>query len=302
MPLLPSPSTVMRGDSWRRGSALAWLVALAAWLTPGDARALEPIPDKLVVLTFDDAARSHYEVARPLLKAKGFGATFFISEGWDFATNKKDYMTWQQIRALHDDGFEIGNDGRDGTPYYRDDPDALPRIFVGPYFAFAPDLAWVLEDDEGVCGYCLGAADSTAFYDAYERHWRPDLMARFPAPTGSPATWTRAQQIHYLYHHPDHLIPGPSDHYPAHVHIDLLPRAQGRSLGKKMMGILLDELRRRGLSGVHLGVGTVNARAQTFYRKLGFAELCRVGGDDGCTYMGLRLDASPASTAERRDR
>ena len=198
--------------------------------------------------------------------------------------------------------LETGDDGRDGAPYYRDDPDALPRIFVGPYFAFAPDLAWVVEDDEGVCGYCLGAADSAAFYDSYERQWRPDLTARFPAPTGAPATWTRAQQIHHLYHHPDHLIPGPPGHFPAHVHIDLLPRAQGRGLGTRMMTVVLDELRRRGLPGVHLGVGTVNARAQAFYRKLGFAELCRVGGADGCTYMGLRLDAPLASTAERHDR
>lgn len=195
--------------------------------------------------------------------------------------------------------LETGDDGRDGTPSYRDDPDALPRIFVGPYFAFAPDLAWVVEDDEGVCGYCLGAADSLAFYDAFERHWRPDLVARFPAPTGAPATWTRAQHIHHLYHHPDHLIPGPPGHCPAHLHIDLLPRAQGRGLGKRMMTIALDELRRRGLPGVHLGVGTANERALGFYRKLGFVELCRVGGADGCTYMGLRLDAPPAATAER---
>ena len=86
------------------------LVVLAATLlAPGVVRALEPIPDRLVVLTFDDAARSHYEVARPILLRHRFGATFFISEGWDFATNKKDYMTWEQIRALHEAGFEIGN-------------------------------------------------------------------------------------------------------------------------------------------------------------------------------------------------
>ena len=29
------------------------------------ALALEPIPDKLVVLTFDDASKSHFTVARP---------------------------------------------------------------------------------------------------------------------------------------------------------------------------------------------------------------------------------------------
>ena len=72
-------------------------------------RELKPVPDKLVVLTFDDAVRSHATVVGPLLKEYGFGATFFISEGWDFETNKRDYMTWEQIAELHRDGFEIGN-------------------------------------------------------------------------------------------------------------------------------------------------------------------------------------------------
>jgi peptidoglycan/xylan/chitin deacetylase (PgdA/CDA1 family) len=76
-------------------------------------RALEPIPDKLVVLTFDDASKSHYTVARPLLLKYKFGATFFVTEGWDFTTNKNDYMTWEQITQLHKDGFEIGNHTRD---------------------------------------------------------------------------------------------------------------------------------------------------------------------------------------------
>ena len=73
------------------------------------ARGLEPIPDKLVVLTFDDSAKSHYTTVRPILKRYGFGATFFITEGFDFPTNKTDYMTWEQIAELHRDGFEIGN-------------------------------------------------------------------------------------------------------------------------------------------------------------------------------------------------
>jgi peptidoglycan/xylan/chitin deacetylase (PgdA/CDA1 family) len=71
--------------------------------------AREPIPDKLVVLTFDDASKSHYTVARPLLLKYKFGATFFITEGFDFPTNKKDYLSWEEITQLHKDGFEIGN-------------------------------------------------------------------------------------------------------------------------------------------------------------------------------------------------
>src|SRR5436190_11668497 len=87
----------------------ALLAALAVLFLSSPAFALEPIPDKLVVLTFDDAAKSHYTVARPLLLKYKFGATFFITEGFDFRTNQKDYMTWAEIAQLHKDGFEIGN-------------------------------------------------------------------------------------------------------------------------------------------------------------------------------------------------
>src|SRR6476661_8934517 len=82
------------------------LVLLLAAL-PAVAR--DPIPDKLVVMTFDDASKSHFTVARPLLLKYRFGATFFVTEGWDFATNKRDYMSWDEIKQLHADGFEIGN-------------------------------------------------------------------------------------------------------------------------------------------------------------------------------------------------
>jgi len=102
-------------------AACLWLGALWAVpqaepppaLPPQSQSRLESIPDKLVVLTFDDAKASHYTVVRPLLKKYGFGATFFITEGFTFRTNKEDYLTWDQIRELHRDGFEIGNHTRD---------------------------------------------------------------------------------------------------------------------------------------------------------------------------------------------
>ena len=49
----------------------------------------------------------------PILKQYHFGATFFITEAWDFEQNKKDYMTWKEISILHQEGFEIGNHTRD---------------------------------------------------------------------------------------------------------------------------------------------------------------------------------------------
>jgi peptidoglycan-N-acetylglucosamine deacetylase len=90
-------------------SAVGIVRSALAPLVCGETPVLQPIPDKLVVLTFDDSVKSHFAVARPILKQFGFGATFFITEGFTFKTNKKDYMTWDEIQTLHQDGFEIGN-------------------------------------------------------------------------------------------------------------------------------------------------------------------------------------------------
>ena len=181
--------------------------------------------------------------------------------------------------------LQTGDDGRDATAFY-EDPAALGRIFVGPYFAFAPELTFVLEDEQGVCGYVMGALDSKEFYQAYLEHWVPALQRQFPAPTGDPAGWSRTQRIYHDYHHPDVYSPEPYELYPSHLHIDLLPRAQGHGWGRRMMEHLMEALRTRGSPGVHLGVGQVNERAIGFYRKLGFAELARARD---VLYLGRRL-------------
>ncbi len=186
--------------------------------------------------------------------------------------------------------LKTGNFGQDGEPYYREDPDALGRVFVGPYLEYEPELALILEDAAGICGYALGAMDSKRFYQRYDREWRPRLCEQFPDPTGDPSGWSRVQQVHHGYHCPDYYCPEPYGSYPSHLHIDLLDRAQGKGLGRTMLEQVMTLLARRGSPGAHLGVSLVNVPAQGFYRKLGFEELIRVGeGMDGCIYMGKRL-------------
>ncbi len=76
-------------------------------------RSLQPLPDKVVVLTFDDAISSHYSVVAPILKEYGFGATFFICEfPPDFDKDKVKYMSWEQITELNKMDFEIANHTR----------------------------------------------------------------------------------------------------------------------------------------------------------------------------------------------
>jgi ribosomal protein S18 acetylase RimI-like enzyme len=183
--------------------------------------------------------------------------------------------------------LKTGDFGKDGEAFYREDPDALGRIFVGPYLAFEPELSLILEDQQGVCGYALGAFDSREFYARYEAEWRPKLCSEFPAPQGDPGQWTRVQQAHYGYHHPDYFCPEPYEIYPSHLHIDLLPRAQGHGFGRRMLEQVVSNLHQRGSPGAHLGVSMLNTPAIGFYQRLGFQELIRVGsGAEGCIYMG----------------
>lgn len=65
------------------------------------------IPPRTVVLTFDDAVKSHLTVVAPLLKEMGFRATFFITQKW--MEDQANFLTWQDVAALHRMGFEIGN-------------------------------------------------------------------------------------------------------------------------------------------------------------------------------------------------
>ncbi|HEX7979629.1 MAG TPA: polysaccharide deacetylase family protein [Gemmatimonadaceae bacterium] len=68
------------------------------------------VPDKLVVLTFDDAVRSHYTTVAPLLERYGFGATFFVTEfPQPPFSDTTLYMTWPQMGDLSRRGFEVAN-------------------------------------------------------------------------------------------------------------------------------------------------------------------------------------------------
>jgi peptidoglycan/xylan/chitin deacetylase (PgdA/CDA1 family) len=65
------------------------------------------IPAKLVVLTLDDAVKSHRTFVAPLLRELGFQATFFVTHLW--MDDAEYFMSWRDIGELHQMGFEIGN-------------------------------------------------------------------------------------------------------------------------------------------------------------------------------------------------
>ena len=95
----------MAGSTALAGALSASVPESAFHLTsPADPVA---VPDKLVVLTFDDAVKSHWTFVAPFLKDLGFRATFLVSHRW--MNDHENFMTWQEIAKIHQMGFEIGN-------------------------------------------------------------------------------------------------------------------------------------------------------------------------------------------------
>jgi ribosomal protein S18 acetylase RimI-like enzyme len=177
--------------------------------------------------------------------------------------------------AVYDICVRTGAAGGDATHLLRN-PVLMGHVYAGAYLALAPDLAYVVEDDDGVSGYILGAADTAEFEDLLEREWWPDLRRRYPTyRTDGDAVLD--DLLIALMHSPARAPADLVATYPSHLHIDLLPRSQGQGWGRRLIETLVERLRAAGSHGLHLGVATANTDAQAFYRVLGFTEL----DDDG---------------------
>ncbi len=71
------------------------------------------LPERAVVLTFDDGYASHFELVAPLLVRYRFAGTFFIAVD---LVGQPGHMSWEQLRKLVFLGMEIGSHGMTHEP------------------------------------------------------------------------------------------------------------------------------------------------------------------------------------------
>ncbi len=89
---------------------------LALHLTRGT-----PLPEKPVILTFDDGYADAYENAFPLLKRYGFSGTFFLISAMLDQENS-DFLSWEQVVEMHEAGMRF-------EPHSYNHPDLRNRGF-----------------------------------------------------------------------------------------------------------------------------------------------------------------------------
>ncbi|GAA2975411.1 ribosomal protein S18 acetylase RimI-like enzyme [Microbacterium terrae] len=185
--------------------------------------------------------------------------------------------------ALADICLKTADSGEDATGVL-DDDDLWAEIFVLPYVARHPEFAFVVEtDDERVVGYIVGAPDTAAFEAWFRDAWWPRHAVRWPRPESE--TTRQDGILSYAYGRGTGAVAF-ADEYPAHLHIDLLPEAQGGGWGRRLIATLEDALREAGVPGLHLVAGADNAGAIAFYPRVGFAPL---PSDEGSRAFGTLL-------------
>jgi peptidoglycan/xylan/chitin deacetylase (PgdA/CDA1 family) len=149
-----------------------------------------PLPDRSVAITFDDGFKNFHTVAYPLLKELNFTATVFLIPGYCGKNNQwpgqtsgipiLDLLTWDEIGALANDGFELGNHtmnhGDLSQISYDEGIEEILRakeklqsytslqtfFFAYPYGRYTQRLKQALSVHfSGACGTKLGFASST---------------------------------------------------------------------------------------------------------------------------------------------
>lgn len=185
---------------------------------------------------------------------------------------------------------KTGASGNDATGHFASD-ELLPAVYAYPYVDFAPDLAWVVQTDEGeAIGYILGAADARELAQWWEREWLPVYNDLLPVDD----SWGEGDlSLRKNGADPGHLLHQHVEDYPALFHIDLLPEAQGGGLGRKLVTTFCAALAQRGVHSLAIGVAADNESAVGFYRRLGFEEIARNESDGKVDsyMMGLDVDA-----------
>lgn len=182
------------------------------------------------------------------------------------------HVTNDDLNALYDIALKTGDAGQDATHLHKD-PKLIGHIYAAPYAIFEPESGFVVEDEEGVAGYIVGTHNTLAFDDLLENEWWPLLRKTYVDPSDIPFDeWSADQLRAFLIHHPFKVPQRIVDTYPSHLHINLLPRLQGKGVGVQLIDRWLQQMDMAGSRGVHLGVSPSNERALYFYRNYGFKE------------------------------
>ena len=131
------------------------------------------------------------------------------------------------------------------------------HTFCDYYLEKEPENCFVLDDDGKAVGYIICTENYDRYKEIFDREYLP-----LNKPLGEENyKWACESTVLQNKYKED---------YPAHMHIDILPEYQRQGWGGRLLTMLFDHLRTKGIKGVMLTAGTSNVNAGKFYSKYGF--------------------------------
>ncbi|GBM18064.1 Protein O-GlcNAcase [Araneus ventricosus] len=182
------------------------------------------------------------------------------------------------------------DDGMDGSEVFPEYPDLIGDKLVGHFLCLSPEYCFVVEDENGICGYALAALDAQQLKTKCEMCWIPELLAKYPAPKkGNGEMLTPAEEIIAGFYNRQKV--GPPEivyvHHPSTLRMNILPTVSDPSVPKRMLTCILSTLKANGSHGVFVDVTVGDKNIVDFFSKLGFLEIAHPGFHvEDVFYMG----------------
>ncbi|XP_041116614.1 protein O-GlcNAcase-like isoform X2 [Polyodon spathula] len=184
---------------------------------------------------------------------------------------------------------EMYNEDMEGVPF-PEQPDLIGDRLVGGFLTLSPDYGFVLEDNEGICGYALGTVDVKPFVKKSKMSWIPSMQEKYNKPD-SEKDLSEAEKMMLSFHEEEEGLPESFlSNFPSLIKVDIHGKVTDPSVAKSMMGCLLSSIKANGSHGAFCEVRQNDKRMLDFYSKLGCFEVAKMEGfPKGVILMGRSL-------------
>uniref|UniRef100_A0A8D1B503 O-GlcNAcase n=1 Tax=Sus scrofa TaxID=9823 RepID=A0A8D1B503_PIG len=182
---------------------------------------------------------------------------------------KDEASVYKICREMYDDGV--------GLPF-QSQPDLIGDKLVGGLLSLSLDYCFVLEDEDGICGYALGTVDVTPFIKKCKISWIPFMQEKYTKPNGDKEL-SEAEKIMLSFHEEQEVLPETFlANFPSLIKMDIHKKVTDPSVAKSMMACLLSSLKANGSRGAFCEVRPDDKRILEFYSKLGCFEIAKMEG------------------------
>jgi ribosomal protein S18 acetylase RimI-like enzyme len=179
----------------------------------------------------------------------------------------------EAVRQIACDTADMG----ESVENFFGDREIVADLLTRYYTDYEPGSLWVAEYERKVIGYLTGCLNTRRYFWVMARRLVPQIVIksiirglflrqdtlrlfRATIKTGWLGGFRRKIAL---------------DKYPAHLHMNVQKGFRSQNVGKRLVERFIEQVKVRGLRGIHLAVRQDNVRARKFFQHLGFIEITR---------------------------